>query len=148
MPALAENKRAYHDYEILEKYEAGIKLTGFEVKSARDGRMHISAAYAVIRGNEVWLLNASIAPFQPGNTPQDYEPDRTRKLLLKKFEIKEFLGKLQQKGLTLLPIRVYTKGRNIKIELGLAKGKKQHDKRERIKKREAVREIERTLKQY
>lgn len=145
---LAENKRAYHDYEILEKYEAGLQLTGFETKAVRAGRMNIAAAYAVIRNGEVWFLNSSIAPYQPGNAPQNYEPDRTRKLLLKKSEIKELLGKLQQKGLTFLALKVYTKGRRIKIELGLGKGKKQHDKRESIKKREAAREIKRTLKQY
>lgn len=148
MPVLAENKRAYHDYEILEKYEAGMQLTGFETKAVRAGKINIAAAYAVIRGGEVWLLNSSVAPYQPGNAPQNYELDRTRKLLLKRSEIKELLGKLQQKGLTFLALKVYTKGRRIKIELGLAKGKRQYDKRESIKKREAAREIKRTLKQY
>jgi len=154
MGVLAENKRAYHDYEILEKYEAGIQLTGFEAKAVRSGRMNLSGAYALIRGGEAWLLNAAIAPYQPSNAPQDYDANRTRKLLLKKSEIKELLGKLQQKGLTLLALKAYTKGLSvhagsrIKIELGLARGKRVRDKREAIRKRESKREIERTLKQY
>jgi SsrA-binding protein len=148
VPILAENRRAYHEYEILEAYEAGIQLTGFETKAVIVGRMNIAAAYAVIRGGEVWLLNASIAPYQPANAPPNYDPERTRKLLLKRSEIRELVGKLGQKGLTLLPLKVYTKGRRIKIELGLGRGKKQYDKRERIKEREAGREIKRTLKQY
>jgi SsrA-binding protein len=148
MPILAEQKRAYYDYEILEKYEAGIQLTGFETKAVRSGKMNLSGAYALIRGGEAWLLNATIAPYQPSNALENYDPNRTRKLLLKKAEIKELLGKLQQKGLTLLALKAYTKGHRIKIELGLARGKRIRDKRQAIKKREAKREIERTLKQY
>jgi SsrA-binding protein len=166
MAVLAENRRAYHDYEILEKYEAGIQLAGFEVKSARLGRMNLAGAYAVIRSSagsglspsassghgakEAWLLNADIPSYQSANTPPGYESSRTRKLLLKKSEIKELIGKLSQKGLTFLPLRVYTKGKQnlIKIELGLARGRKMRDKRELIKKRDARIEIARTLKQY
>lgn len=145
MPVLAENKRAYHDYEILEKYEAGIQLTGFETKGARAGRMNISAAYAIIRGGEAWLLNSFVAPYQAGNAPAGYDPERTRKLLLKKEEIKELTGKLQQKGLTFLALKVYTKGRRnlIKVELGLARARKTRDKREYIRKKEAEREMRR-----
>lgn len=148
MPVLTENRRAYFDYEILEKYEAGIQLAGFEVKSMRSGRINLAGSYALIRNGEAWLLNADIPPYQPANTPAGYESNRTRKLLLKRPEIKELDGKLSQKGLTLLPLKVYTKGRRIKVELGLAQGKRQHDKRERLKKRVATREIARTLKRY
>lgn len=143
---LAENKRAWHDYEVLEKYEAGIQLTGFEVKSVRQGRMNLAGAHVVIRGEEAWLLNASIPPYQVGNMPSAYEPDRTRKLLLKKSEIRELIGKSQQKGLTILALKVYTKGPRIKVEIGVARGKRKYEKREKIKKREAAREIERHLK--
>ena len=148
MPVLTENRRAYFDYEILEKYEAGIQLAGFEVKSMRSGRINLAGSYALIRNGEAWLLNADIPPYQPANTPAGYESNRTRKLLLKRPEIKELDGKLSQKGLTLLPLKVYTKGRRIKVELGLAQGKRQHDKREQLKKRVATREIARTLKRY
>lgn len=143
---LAENKRAYFDYEILEKYESGIVLTGFETKAVRQKRLQLDAAHVVIRGNEAWLLNANIPPYQPTNAPAGYEPDRTRKLLLKKSEIKELIGKSRQKGLTLLPLKAYTKGPRIKLEIGVCRGKKQYEKREKIKKREAEREIERRLK--
>lgn len=148
MPVLTENRRAHFDYEILEKYEAGIQLVGFEVKSMRLGRMNLAGSYALIRNGEAWLLNADIPAYQPANTPAGYESNRTRKLLLKMSEIKELDGRLSQKGLTLLPLKVYTKGSRIKVELGLAQGKRQHDKREQLKKRVATREIARTLKRY
>lgn len=150
MPVLAENKRAFYDYEILEKYGAGIQLAGFETKSARLGRMNLAGAYALIRNDEAWLLNADIPPYQVANTPPEYDPRRTRKLLLKKSEIKELIGKLSQKGLTLLPLKAYTKGRRnlVKIELGLARGRKTRDRREYLRKKEALKEIGRTLKQY
>lgn len=148
MAILAENKRAYRDYEILEKYEAGIQLIGFETKAVRSGRMNLAAAYAVIRGGEAWLLNADIPPYQPKNAPEGYEPDRTRKLLLHRKELRGLTGKLEQKGLTFLPLKVYTKDRRIKMELGVCRGRKKYEKRERIKQREVEREIGRTLKQY
>lgn len=148
MAVLAENRRAYREYEILEKYEAGIQLTGFETKAAREGKINISAAYAVIRGGEAWLLHADIPPYQKKNVPEGYKSDRTRKLLLHRKEIRSLIGKLEQKGLTFLPLKVYTKGRRIKIELGIGRGKTQHDRRASIRARETAREIKRTLKQY
>ena len=143
---IATNKRAYFDYEILETYEAGIELLGFEVKSIKTGRVNLAGAYVVIRGNQAWLLNADIPAYQPKNAPPDYDPKRTRRLLLKKSEITNLIGRTQEKGLTLLPLKVYTKGKSgkIKIEIGLAKSKKKADKREAIKKREAEREMRKT----
>lgn len=146
MNDLAVNKRAHFDYEILETYEAGMELRGFEVKAIKSGRMSLAGAFAVIRGNEAFLLNAVIPPYQAANTPAGYEPERTRRLLLKKSEIRELIGKTAQKGLTLVPLKVYTKRSRAKILIGLARHKKQHDKRETIKKREAVREIKRSLR--
>lgn len=145
MSIYAENRKAYFDYEILETFEAGLVLAGFEVKAVRQGRMNLEGAYVLIRGGEAYLLNAKIPPYQPGNTPKDYEPDRTRKLLLKKSEIKYLLGKSQQKGLTLLPLKVYNKRRKIKLEFAVARGRKKYEKREKIRKREAEREIRRKL---
>lgn len=136
-----ENKRARYDYEILETYEAGLELRGFEAKAAQVGRFNLAGAYVVIRDNQAWLLNADIPAYQPKNTPADYDSKRTRRLLLKKQEIKELLGKIQAKNLTLLPLKVYNKNHRIKLEIGLAKSRKKHDKRELIKKREVQRQI-------
>jgi SsrA-binding protein len=140
---ISANKRAYFDYEIFETYEAGVELLGFEVKSIKSGRINLAGSYAIIRNNQAWLLNADIPPYQPKNTPPDYDSKRTRRLLLKKSEIKNLIGRVQEKGLTLVPLRVYTKGkdRKIKIEIGLAKSRKKTDKRELIKKREVEREM-------
>lgn len=146
MPELAFNRRVYFDYKILETYEAGVELYGFEVKAAKTGRMTLAGAFAVIRGGEAWLLNSVIAPYQPKNTPADYDPARSRRLLLKKSEIKELLGKSAQKGLTIVPLKVYTKRNRIKVLLGLARHKKKADKREVIKQREAERDVGRFLK--
>ncbi|MFH1611930.1 MAG: SsrA-binding protein SmpB [bacterium] len=148
MPTLAVNPRAKFDYEIIETYEAGIVLVGHEVKSVKTGKISIKSAYVIISKGEALLINANIPPYQPKNVPAEYQSDRTRKLLLNKSEIKELIGKTQQKGLTLVPIRVYTKKGKIKIEIGLGKGKKKIDKRETIKKRETERDIARTLKNY
>ncbi|MBI3638481.1 SsrA-binding protein SmpB [Candidatus Wolfebacteria bacterium] len=153
MATLAENKRARFDYEILETYEAGIELRGFEVKAIKSGKINIAGSYAIIRDNQVWLLNADIPPYQPINTPADYDSKRTRRLLLKKSEIRNLTGRIKEKGLTLVSLRVYTKsrsagsphGRRIKLEIGLAKSKKKADKREVIKKRDIEREIGRKL---
>ena len=146
MTVLTENRRARFDYEILETYEAGIELYGFEVKSIKTGRGNLTGSFAVIKNNEVFLLNANVPPYQPKNAPGDYDPQRTRRLLLKKSEIKELFGKTTQKGLTIVPLKAYTKRGKIKILLGLARSKKKADKREIIKRRETQREIERTLK--
>ena len=140
MKIFAENKRALFDYEVLEKYEAGVKLHGFEVKAVKTGHIDLTGSYATIRNGEVFLLNAFIPPYQAKNTPASYEPKRTRKLLLKSSEIKALIGK--SKGLTMIPIRVYTKDRGkLKIEFALARARKKYDKRELIKKREAMREM-------
>jgi len=141
MPIITINKRAYFDYNILEAYEAGIELKGFEVKSIKTGRINLAGAYAIIRDNQAWLINADIPPYQPKNAPEDYDSKRTRRLLLKKSEIKNLIGRVAEKGLTLMPLRVYTKNRKIKIEIGLGKSRKKKDKRELIKKREAKREM-------
>jgi len=147
MSVLAENRKAYFDYEILEKFEAGLVLSGAEVKSIRGGRMNLVGSYVNFHNGEPYLIGASIAPYQPKNQPSDYDPSRTRKLLLNKKEIDYISGKTKQKGLTLIPLRVYNKGRRIKIEIGLARGKKQYDKRAAISKRETARKIEYELKQ-
>ncbi len=145
MVIISTNKRAYFDYQILETYEAGVELRGFEVKAIKTGRVNLAGSYVVIRNNQAWLLNADIPPYQPANTPPDYDSKRTRKLLLKKSEIKNLIGRVQEKGLTLMPLKVYTKNRKIKIEIGLAKSRKKMDKRELIKKRDIEREISRKL---
>ena len=146
MMIYAENKRAFFDYEILEKFEAGIELKGFEVKAVKSSRINLGGSFAVLKGEEVFLLNADIPPYQPKNTPDNYNQKRSRRLLLKNKEIKYLLGKIKSANLTLVPLRVYNKNGLIKLELGLAKPKKKSDKREVLKKRDAKREIERTLK--
>lgn len=145
MNELAVNKRARFDYEILETYEAGMELRGFEVKSIKSGRMSLAGSFAVIRGNEAFLLNAVIPPYQAANTPAGYDPERTRRLLLKKSEIRELIGKTAQKGLTLAPLKAYAKRNRVKLLIGLCRHKKQRDKRETIKKRESKREIARVI---
>ncbi len=144
---ITTNKRAYFDYEILETYEAGIELLGFEVKAIKNNRINLAGSYVVIRNNEAWLINADIPAYQPKNAPVDYDSKRTRRLLINKSEITSFIGKIHEKGLTLLPLKVYTKSKKnlIKIEIGLARSKKKADKREIIKKREIQREIRRSL---
>ena len=144
---ITTNKRAYFDYEILETYEAGIELLGFEVKAIKNNRINLAGSYVIIRNNEALLINADIPAYQPKNAPIDYDSKRTRRLLIKKPEIKSFIGRIQEKGLTLLPLKVYTKSKKnlIKIEIGLARSKKKADKREIIKKREIQREIRRNL---
>ncbi|KKS38954.1 MAG: SsrA-binding protein [Parcubacteria group bacterium GW2011_GWA2_42_14] len=148
MKVIATNKRAYFDYEILETYEAGLELFGFEVKSIKTGHANLGGSFIVIQAKtagspEAWLLNAHIPPYQPKNTPASFDPYRTRRLLLHKSEIRELIGKSAQKGLTLVPLRVYNKGARIKIEFGLSRHKKKEDKRETIKERETKREIDR-----
>jgi len=145
---LTENKKAYYDYEILEKFEAGISLLGQEVKSIRLGRISLTSSYVILKEGEIFLIGANIPPYQPKNIPSDYNPERNRKLLLKKPEIKYLIGKTKERGLTLIPLKIYTKKGKIKIEFGIARGKKKKDKREVIKKRDVTREIERTLKSW
>ena len=143
---LAENKKAYFSYRILEKFEAGISLIGQEVKSLKTRGVNLAGSYVVIKNSEAFWVGAKISPYQPKNVPPDYNPERLRKLLLKKSEIKYLIGKAKQRGLTLIPLRVYTKRGKIKLEFGIAKGLRKIDKRELIKKREAEREIRRALK--
>jgi SsrA-binding protein len=147
MKEYAVHRRARFDFEILATYEAGIELYGHEVKAIKAGHISLAGSFAVIRDNQMWLLNTTVSPYQVKNTPADYEPTRTRRLLLKKSEIKELIGKSAQKGLTLIPLKVYTTRSKIKVLLGLGKHKKKQDKRETIKKRDTEREIERALKQ-
>ena len=146
MAEYAFNRQALYDYEILEKYEAGLALAGLEVKAIRTGHISLKGAYVATQGEEAFLLNANIPPYQMKNTPAWYEPTRSRKLLLHKAEIRSLLGKTQQKGLTLVPLRVYNKSGKIKLEFALAKGKKEYDKRQKIGEREAKRKIQRALR--
>jgi len=146
MGVVAKNKRAYFDYEHLEKFEAGVVLTGQEVKSIKAGRINLAGTYVILRGNEAYLINADVPPYQPKNTPEDYNPTRPRKLLLNRSEIKYLVGKSEQKGLTLVPLRVYTKKEKIKLEFAIARGRKKADKKDLIKKRESEKEIKRELK--
>jgi len=147
MVTLAENRKARFDFEMLENYEAGIELLGLEVKSIKAHRMSLEGSYVFPRRGEFWLVGANIAPYQPNNMPKDYNPMRERKLLLNKKEINYLLGKVAQRGLTILPVRAYNKGAIIKLEIAVARKFKKHDKRERIKEREDARKIERTLKE-
>lgn len=142
---LADNRKAFHDYEILEKYTAGIVLTGTEIKSVRKGSVNLKDGFARIEDGELWLYNVHISPFENGNR-YNHEPLRTRKLLLKKQEINKLIGKLKESGLTLVPINMHLEHGFAKVEIGLAKGKTLHDKRETISKKTAKREIEKAMK--
>ena len=148
MEFLAENKKVFFNYEVLEKFNAGIELLGLEVKSLKAKRGTLDGAYVSMRGQEVFLLGATIPPYQPKNTPADYEPTRLRRLLLTKKEIGQLIGWENKKGLTIVPLSLYNSERKIKVTIAIVRGKKKHDKREVLKKREANREIERTLKNF
>jgi len=141
----ATNKKAFRDYFIMEKYEAGISLLGTEVKAIREGRLNLKDSYAMVRGGEAFLFNCHISPYSHGNR-ENHEPTRTRKLLLHQKEIKKLIGKTQEKGLTLVPLRVYLKRGKIKIELGVGRGKKLIDKRETVRRKEADREARAAMK--
>jgi SsrA-binding protein len=138
---VASNRRARHKYELLERFECGIELRGTEVKSLRDGKAQIGDAYASFEGGELWLRNAHIPPYPPAR--ENHDPERPRKLLLHRREIDRLIGRLDRKGLTLVPTRIYFKGRNAKVELALARGKEQRDRRREIRDRDVRREIER-----
>lgn len=144
--ALLENKKAYFDYEILEKFEAGLQLLGFEVKSLKAKRGNLAGSHIIIRNGEAFVVGMEIPAYQPKNTPEEYDPHRTRKLLLKKKEIEYLREKDTQKGLTLIPLSVYTQNGLLKISFAVAKGQKKYDKREKIKARDVKREVERELK--
>ena len=143
---VATNRQARFKYHLLDKLEAGIALQGSEVKSVRDGKVSLSDAYAVVRDGEVWLYGSHIAPYAPA-AAQNHDPERPRKLLLRRSEIERLIGKTQERGLTLVPTRMYFSGANAKVELALARGKERGDKREAIKEREQRREMERALKE-
>jgi SsrA-binding protein len=142
---IATNRKAYHDYEVVDTVETGIVLTGTEIKSIREGRVNLRDGFAIVRDGEVWLLNVHIAPYAGGNR-QNHEPLRERKLLLHRQEINRLAGRVQEKGWTLVPLRLYLKDNRAKIELGLVRGKRQYDKRETIAKRDFEREVQREVK--
>jgi SsrA-binding protein len=139
---IATNRKARHEYSILETFEAGIALEGAEVKSLRQGRASLQESYAALKNGEVWLLDMHISPYEQA-ADDSYEPTRKRKLLLHKKEIRRLVGKLAEKGLTLIPLRAYFKHGIAKVELALAKGKRAYDKREAIRRRDMQRELER-----
>jgi SsrA-binding protein len=141
------NRKAFHDYSIEEEYEAGIVLTGSEIKSVRGGRVNLRGAYARVDGDEAWLFDAHISPYEQSGIHFNHEPTRPRKLLLHRREINRLLGKLEAKGLTLVPLDIHFRGRRAKVKLGLARGKKLFDKREATAERDATRQIERVLKE-
>jgi SsrA-binding protein len=141
---VATNRQAGFRYHLLERFEAGIVLEGPEVKSLREGAVQLKDAYAEVRDGEVWLRNMHIAPYKPASR-ENHDPDRPRKLLLHRREIERLVGKTAERGLTLVPTRVYFSGPRAKVELALARGKEMHDKRRSIKERETRREIERAL---
>lgn len=142
---ICDNKKAFHNYYIEDRFEAGIVLKGTEVKSLRDGTANIRDAYGLFRGSELFLVNAHIGPYGMGNR-ENHEPLRTRKLLLHRSELSKLWGKLELKGYSLIPTKMYFKGGKAKIEIGLGRGKKAHDKRDSTKEREVRREMDRAMK--
>lgn len=144
---IATNRKAYHDYHIEETYEAGIVLIGSEIKSIRAGRVNLRDSYAVIKDGEVWLLNMHIAPYDPARH-FGHEPRRPRKLLLHRREINRLAGKVQEKGYTIVPLKLYLKDNLAKVEIALVRGKRQYDKRAALAEKESKRRIERALREY
>ena len=144
-PDVATNRQARFRYDLLERWETGIALQGSEVKSLRDGKANLKDAYALVREGEVWLHNVHIAPCGPA-AREGHDPERPRKLLMHKREIERLIGKTQERGLTLVPTRIYFSGPRAKVELALARGREQRDKREAIREREQKREMERALR--
>lgn len=145
---VADNRQARFQYEILETYEAGLELRGTEVKSIRQGKVNLRDGYALIRNEEAWLYNVHISPHDTAGQVFNHEPRRNRKLLLHAQEIRKLIGQVEQKGLTLIPLKLYLKRGWVKVTIGLARGKKLHDKREDLKRKQAKREIERVMKSY
>lgn len=143
---VATNRRARHKFELLDRFECGIELTGTEVKSLRDGKAQLGDAYALIDHGEVWLRNAHIPPYPPAAS-QNHDPDRPRRLLLHRYEIERLVGRVERRGLTLVPTRIYFKGPYAKVELALARGKEQRDRRREIRDRDTRREVEREFRQ-
>lgn len=145
MKIVCQNRKAFHDYEIEETFEAGFVLTGTEVKSLRGGAANLKDSHVIVKGSELYLLNSHISPYSHGNM-LNHDPVRTRKLLLHAKEIDRLRGKIVQKGYTVIPLKIYFKGQYAKVEIGLARGKKQYEKRDSIKAKEAKREIDRAVK--
>lgn len=143
---LATNRKAFHDYFVEETFEAGIALTGTEIKSVRAGAVNLRDAFAQVRNGELWLENVHVSPYEAGNR-FNVNPYRTRKLLMHRKEINRLMGRVKEKGLTIVPLRMYLKKNRAKVEIALVKGKRQYDKRETISKRDAGREIERAIKE-
>lgn len=143
MTDLIRNKKASFDFELLERYEAGVELLGTEVKSLRGGQGKLEGAHVIVRGGEAYLVGASIPAYQKTNAPKDYEPERVRRLLLKNKEILELFTESEKKGLTIVPVRWYNKSRMLKLEIAVGRGKKKHDKRQAIKERDFQRDLRR-----
>lgn len=143
MANLVEHKKARLNYEILETFEAGLELLGHEVKSLRGGHGKLDGAHVVVRNNEAYVVGMQIPPYQPANTPENYDPERSRRLLLTKKEIVALAAAEGQKGLTIVPLSVYNKGRNLKLRVAIARGRKKYDKRDVLKKRDTEREMQR-----
>ena len=146
MPVLAINKQALYDYEILDRFEAGMVLTGQEVKSIKQGGLNLKNAFVTIKNEEAYLTNARVSPYVKAGRLIDYDPERPRKLLLHKKELRSLTGKLRQKGLTMVPLKAYTKGQRVKVEIGVGRGKKEYDKRQTIKKREIAKQLREAIK--
>ncbi len=145
---VSDNRQARYQYEILETYEAGLQLVGTEVKSIREGKANLTDGYALIREGEAWLINVHISPYTGSGRYFNHEPRRNRKLLLHRQEIRKLIGKVEQQGLTLVALKMYLKKGLVKVSIGLCKGKKLHDKREDLKRRQDRRDIERAMKNY
>lgn len=146
--SIAINRKAHHEYTIEERYEAGITLEGWEVKSLRAGKVQLDQAYVIVRKGEVWLLGGQITPLSTASTHKEHDPTRTRKLLLHAHEIMKLIGSVERKGYTLIPLKLYWKNNRVKLEIALAKGKKLHDKRAAEKDRDWQRQKQRGMKEY
>ena len=145
---VSDNRQARFLYEILETFEAGIALVGTEVKSIRAGKVNLRDGYGLVRNGEVWLINVHISPYEASGQYFNHDPRRSRKLLLHRKEINKLIGQIEQKGLTLVPLKMYFKGSNVKVTLALGKGKKLHDKRESLKRKQDEREMARAMKRF
>lgn len=145
MATFADNRKARHNYEVLEEYDAGLVLSGAEVKAVREGGANLTGSYLSFERGELWIKGMTIARYSKAGRAEGYDPARPRKALMRKRELKSLLGKSQQKGLTLIPISLYARGRHIKLKFGLCRGKKSHDKREAKKRRDIERDVERHL---
>jgi len=145
---VSDNRQARFLYEILETFEAGIALVGTEVKSIRSGKVNLRDGYGLVRNGEVWLINVHISPYEASGQYFNHDPRRSRKLLLHRKEINKLIGQIEQKGLTLVPLKMYLKGSNVKVTLALGKGKKLHDKRESLKRKQDERDMARAMKRF